>query len=194
MRRSFLLLVLLCSGCSALQQTPTAPVPGRASDLDCWHLEGKIAVRDENDSGSAYVHWRHAGDEFHLQISGPLGTGAAVAYGNASRVVMRLADDRILVGRTAEALVARHFGWRIPFAALDWWARGLPIPGEPAEITDGPDQLPAQLNQAGWNVLIQQYGSYSGYQLPEKLELNQGERRVRVRIRDWLPGNCTLES
>lgn len=194
MRAGLLLLVVLCGGCSLFQSAPDAAPTGDPSTLRCWHLEGKIAVRDEHDSGSAYVHWQQRDNRFHLRISGPLGAGAAVAYGDDETVVMRLADDHVMIGRTAEALVARHFGWRVPFASLDWWARGLETPGSAAAITRDETGLAREIHQDGWQILLQDYDEYDGYRLPVRIELNQPPRRVRVRIRDWQPGNCRIDT
>lgn len=168
--------------------------PRDPSELRCWHLEGKIAVRDPEDSGSAYVRWRQSNRAYELDISGPLGTGAAAIYGDGSRVVMRLSEDKVIVSRTPEALLRTHFGWEVPISGLNWWARGLAIPGAPHQLEKGPDGRPVRLQQEGWDVQFLEYESHIGYPLPVKLELNQGERRVRMRIRDWQPHNCELHA
>ncbi len=194
MRAGFLLLCVLFSGCAALR-TATPPLADRdPAGLRCWHMEGKVGVRDEHDSGSAHFLWQQREREFFLKVTGPLGMGAAVAYGDGSSVVMRLKDDQVMVGRTAQALVAQHFGWRVPFDEMVWWARGIPAPGNQSQAQrDAQGQL-AVLRQDGWQVLFQAYEEFDGYQLPVKMELTQDIRRVRVRIKDWLPGECRLDA
>ena len=128
-------------------------------------------------------------------MSGPLGVGSAKAYGNDSHAVMRLKDDTIRVGRSAEALVAQQFGWRVPFQELNWWARGVPAPGAEAAGDPDPQGGLHTIRQDGWLVVLQEYAAFDGYRLPVKMEMTQGElRRVRVRIREWQPGNCHLDA
>ena len=183
-------VLLLAGGCATL------PPAGEVRDwpaeraalqaLDCWSLDGRIAVAAGEDGFTGGFDWVQSGEQADVALSSPMG---------GSAVKIRIQGDRVDViahgqGATAEnsqALLARYFGpdRALPAAEMRYWLLGVPAPHAPAEETLGADRRLTALAQAGWEVRFDRYEGVGRLALPARLEMTTEGLRLRVVVSDW---------
>lgn len=203
LRLRYLLPVLLLTGCAALptrapdevarawalRQQALAPITN-------WELRGRIALRSRDEGMQASLHWVRDGVRHRITLVGPLGSGQVRLTQDAGGAELTDADKKLYRGTTARDVLARTTGWDVPLESLNWWIRGLPMPGAKAEQELDEDGRLKTLTQLGWAVEFLEYGRYGAYELPSKLfarrhenvpgiGLNHVTLEVRVVIERW---------
>jgi outer membrane lipoprotein LolB len=178
---------LLLSGCAALREAPP-PRPPVSDVPKVWTLEGRMGVQTRDRGWQARLRWVQRGEDFHVRLSGPLGSGTAdIRMSDGS---LRLRDSRggERSGAQIDAWARETFGEPLPVEALSFWLLGLPRPGRPARIDEGADGLPDGLFQAGWDVRFEEWARLGGRTLPRRLSLERGGVRVRLVVHRWQEG------
>ena len=175
----FLLFSFLCFSCAAplprppadhLQQLwqtrESALVPIRH-----WELRGRLAVRADERGGQASLTWKRAAAQHDIRLNGPLGRGVVRVTQNETGAQLQDAEQRVFHAANAEELLYRYTGWRLPLTNLNYWVRGVPVPGLPAsrELDDA-GRLKT-LRQQGWELQYQEYVRFEGHELPNRLTL-----------------------
>lgn len=185
------LCALLVIGCG---QLPTRPQPAEpvlawsAPAWTDWELRGRIAVRHGEEGWHASLAWRQAGEEFHIDLSGPLGQGALRLHGDAAGVDLERADGLRDRAPDADALLLRHTGWALPVSGLRFWVRGLAVPGRAAEWQRAGDGRPLRLWQDGWDIRYTGYVELSGQAArPRRIDLERDGLTARLLIDSWVP-------
>ena len=117
----------------------------------------------------------------------PLGKGTAELSAHDGRVTLRTHDNRLLHGDNAAELLRRHFGWRLPVAALPYWIRGLPQPEARVDemVFDERRRL-RRLRQSGWEIRYSGYRRVDEYVLPTGLRLESHALRVKLAVTAWI--------
>jgi outer membrane lipoprotein LolB len=176
--RAFLLAAAtLAAGCAGLPgRPPVSDVNGawqahsaRLVPFDAWEIRGRMALRADAEGWHASVVWMRQGDRHRIDLSGPLGRGHMRLTRNRDGAELRDADQKIYRNASAEELLMRTTGYRLPLDGLDYWVRGLPAPGSDAERElDAWGRL-ARLRQLGWDIEFLEYDEYAGLELPSRL-------------------------
>jgi outer membrane lipoprotein LolB len=149
-----------------------------------------LGVRSPSDSGSASLRWQQAPNSFFIYLSGPLGQKRMEIEGNTTQVELRQNGQPPLRAKSAEALIRKASGWKMPVNQLSYWVRGIPAPGARITRLEQNEQgLISLMQQAGWTL------GYSNYQdqtlndqtlaLPGKITAEQGDIRLTLIIRTW---------
>ena len=188
------LALLLLAGC-ATAPTP-APVDDREaawerhraslSEIQRWELGGRVAIRAGEEGSRASLDWSQRGERWRVALYGPFGTGEVVLRGGPDGAVLE-GSQGTYFDRDARALLYRRTGLILPVAALEYWVRGLPAPGDVrVRELDDRGRL-AALTQRGWEVRYTAYGDHGGRALPEALTATRrdGSVRLRLAIHDW---------
>lgn len=200
--RIFLIVfsAFLCVSCSA-----PSPRPAEAQlqqlwrqhesallPIQHWELRARLAVRADDQGGQATLVWRRDGSRHSLRLSGPLGRGLLQLTQDENGAQLQDAEQRILRASSAEELLFRYTGWRLPVENLNYWVRGLPVPGiamEPELDDNGHLKV---LLQEGWEVQYEEYMHVEGRTLPRRLRLTnphktvgQPAMEVRLVIERW---------
>lgn len=157
-----------------------------------WQLRARLAVRADDQGGQATLFWRRDGSRHDIRLGGPLGRGLLQLTQDESGAQLQDAEQRILRAPSAEELLFRHTGWRLPVENLNYWVRGLPVPGVAIEQElDDSGQLKT-LRQEAWEVQYQEYVLVDGRSLPSRLRLTnprktagQPAMEVRLVIERW---------
>lgn len=192
MRALYFLVFVLLAGCAA-----TPPVIPPVADpqqvwfehqqqlagVADWHLGGRIAIRTEDEGWQASIDWRQQGQDYVIQLVGPLGQGSLRLQGDG-RFVTLSDGESTLVDEDAEALLYRQMGWRVPVSALRHWALGLPAPGA-AEQEINSQGLLARLRQAGWSIEFRDYIRRGELALPGRLFISNHNAQVRLVVDRW---------
>ena len=189
--------VLLLPACSTIQPTDSGEAARlekyearvRAiAELDAWTLRGRLAVNDENDGGSGTLHWQESPGAIRMDFHGAMGRGAWRLVAAGGEAELELADGRHYSAETVGELVRAQLGWVMPVENLSWWVRGVQAPGQTGQRTLGADGSLSFLSQSGWDIEFGRYRDVQGLSLPLKLTARQGNKTVKLAIRDWETG------
>lgn len=153
--------------------------------LHNWQINGKIAVITAQDSGSATVNWRERQGNYTISMYGPLGANSITMSGGPGHVTLKTNDGKTITAGSAEELLAKQWGWRLPLASLKYWIRGLPVPGSPAQTTFDSAHRLASLSQQGFTVRYQGYTTAGALDLPQHLSITSSALKTKLVIYKW---------
>ncbi|MCF6324906.1 MAG: lipoprotein insertase outer membrane protein LolB [Gammaproteobacteria bacterium] len=194
-----LLLVVLVAGCAsrplvsvldpAVLEQRWVLRHAQLSALGGWELEGRVAVKQAQESWSASLRWQQQAEAFDIRFSSMLGQRLAQLTGDALTASLYLPDDRVLSAANVSELLDEELGWSVPMDALRYWLVGVPAPAlaSAEKLNKGLDEKGRLqwLEQAGWRIEYQRYRSVGALEVPKKMELTRGEIRVRFIIDRW---------
>jgi outer membrane lipoprotein LolB len=200
MRRGFprvpalAVLALVLGACAGQRQKAVAPdaeMLGRQVVREqalathaAWSLRGRLGVSDGRDGGSGSLEWSQDGARFRFSVHAPVTGKTWLLAGQPGDVALEGLREQVVKGEDAAGLLERELGWRVPVAELVDWARGARAPGA-AQIRFRADGLPAEIDQAGWNVEYLDYEQGHDPPLPSKVFASKGNYKVRLSIREW---------
>ncbi len=200
-RIGLLALLLAIAGCASIDLEPlpeglTDERPGnwserrdRLNDLNRWQLNGKLAVRQPSDSGTAIInYWTQSGNAYDIGLSSSfLGMGSTRLQGTPEFIELTMpGGDRYQSG-DPEALVEAATGWQLPLGNLTRWIKGLPgADGDYRLLFDEQGQL-ALIRQQGWEIRYDRWNRFiENYPLlPARLTALKGKKRVRLVVSEW---------
>lgn len=187
-------IVFLISSCSTI--TPETPTPQQQkltwqtrqqilAQIQSWRLNGKIAVRTAQDSGSASINWQQRGKNFDIALLGPLGAGGMNLSGQPGNVRLKAADGNQFSASSAEELLSKQWGFNLPVSSLRYWVRGLPVPG--ASHQDKFDQYHRleSFSQQGFRISYLAYTRTSKIDLPAKMVISSPALTTKIIVYKW---------
>lgn len=190
----------LLAACASLPERPPSEDPqaeweqrqARLQQLDAWELRGRLAVRTEDRGAHASLHWIRRQDVHRVDLAGPFGGGRVRITQDRNGAELRDGGGKVYRDATAEALLARVSGWRLPLDALRYWVVGLPSPQAPARVVLDEWGRPRTLQQLGWNIRFIEYAQHGSYELPRRLFIERATdagsssaAEVRLVIDSW---------
>lgn len=188
------LLAALLSACATTppsEQAPSGSVwqahAAEVVTLENWFLKGRIAIRAEQESWTATLHWRQRGDQFSLRVMAPLGQGTVELFGReGGEITLITNDNERYTAVDAESLMNERLGWSVPVKGLTYWIRGLPAKGGgiTQAIPDSEGRIQS-LDQMGWHLEINEYSEALGRQLPRKLRVNNDHFELKLVVQSW---------
>lgn len=188
--------LLALSGC-ATQNPKTPEVPNKElqwtlhqqaiAPINGWQISGKLGVRAPKDSGSATLFWLQRQDYFDIQLTGPLAIGSARLSGRLDDATLALSNQGRFQDQSAEALLQKGLGWRLPLQQLTWWVRGLPAPDLTYSMTLNDSGTLRTLAQTDWQITYVSYTDAAGITLPERIRLQGADLQVTLVIKEWQP-------
>jgi outer membrane lipoprotein LolB len=185
-------LLLLISGCAGLQKSRTPdslqPWPERLAALqamDRFELDGRVGASDGKTGFSAGLRWRQHAGTASIDLTAPLGVGAAHIEQSADALQLRTSQGEILDGDAAGSALSDALGFDPPLRSLSFWLRGASDPALPAAQTLNADQRLSHLEQGGWEVEFPDYMHVQQQWLPAHLSVTRGALRLRLVINSW---------
>lgn len=187
-----LLALTLVSACTHLPK-PGLPESGlwesrrdQLQSIQHWRLRARIGVVTETQSGSADMQWEQRAKTFTLRVTGAFGRGLIAIEGDADSVNMQAGKGEKLSAGSAEELILQQTGWLVPVSGLRHWVLGLPSGLYPDEdySLDGAGRI-ARLRGDGWEVEYLRYGAHEGYELPERLRMQNERVKIKLAVIDW---------
>lgn len=159
-------LSLLLAGCALTPSPPT--VSGQPlQSLSRFQLEGRVAVKTEEQSFSGGIRWKRDPARDEILLSSPLGQGVAQLRREDGQVTLKTAEGRTYVAASGEELLMAILGVRLPLDGMVHWLSAQPRPGSAYELEGDGEGRVTRLTQDGWRL---EYGRHQVH----------GER--------WLPG------
>ncbi len=150
-----------------------------------WTVQARLAVSDGEHGGSGGLTWRQDGDRYRFVLRAPVTGRSFQLQGGPDGAVLEGLDQGPVHDIDAQRLLARVFGWQVPLARLRYWIKGLRVPGAPAVLRFGNNQLPSLLQQDGWTVEYLGWFQGDATPVPRKLFASKGPYRVRIVIEQW---------
>lgn len=190
-----LLLAAVTSCTTISEQVSTTPSPyakvtwkdreATLKKIQRWQISGKIAVQTPKDSGSASVDWSQNQSHYTISLMGPLGSGGLKLQGQPGSVVLNTADGKRYTANSPDELLAQQWGFQVPVSYLNYWIRGLPVPGVAANtVFDSSGRL-SQITQQGWHVRFLSYTNAGHIDVPNKIFINSSALNVKILVYSW---------
>lgn len=186
-------VVLVLTACAPFRAAPpTAPQMSEESGaalrcVDQWALQGRVAFRSPEQSGSARLSWRQRAEHYHLSVDGPLGVGGMRIEGDDAQVQIESHGERHVYTAAPETVLAAALGYELPVRALRYWVLGLSDPqGGRAVWNVVPGAGVPTLRQAGWTVRYEaREARVAEVPLPTRLNLDRGDLSLRLLVEHW---------
>lgn len=195
-RSGFLILcTMLLAACAARPVRLQVPAPRSWPErqralqaIEQFELSGRLAASNGTDAFSAGVRWHQQGNDAVIDLSGPLGLGAAHIVQSGGSLSVTNAQGVAYRGPAAGEQMASTLGFDPPLASLRYWVLGASDPSAPeAQVLDAEQRL-THLQQQGWQVDYEQYSQVQDLWLPRRLSITQGRYRLKLVINSWQLG------
>ena len=192
------LLILLMSACAPLQQqtepSTLSPPPSWPAHrmarmaIDSWQIKGKLAYRNDTDSGSAWFDWSQQGDKFTIYLSGPFGVGTVIIRGNAQTITLSQPGKADISSHSSSELTQQLFGWQLPVEQIRYWVRG--IPASSSNDVDVIKRFNAEglldyLQEDNWQISISRYQTGLLGPLPVKIKGRSDKLTFTLLLKEW---------
>lgn len=179
-----------CSTNTAPPSEPGVKMPWQKREhnlaqIHAWNLNGKIGVQTSKDSGSASVQWMQTANNYTLSLMGPLGAGGMTLKGHPGAVSLTTADGKTFTADSAESLLAKQWGYKLPVSYLKYWVRGMPVPNLASKTSFDQYNRLNSVQQQGWYINYQGYTKTSMGDLPNKMTITSPSMKVKVIISSW---------
>lgn len=189
------LLIILLAACAPMRTkpsataTPAALAAQQARETELaprtrWTISAQIGVSNGRDGGSGDLEWHQDGANYSFTVRAANGRMVRLD-GDAGRAVLDGVDDKPLIDSDPERLLRERVGWNVPIAALRDWVRGLRAPNGQAEMTFGDADLPATMQQGGWQIEYRDWFTDRNPPLPKRVFAANGKNRVKLSIQSW---------
>lgn len=177
-----LALTGLLSACAMLPGMRDDTQP-RSADFD---ILGRVLVAYGGNAFSSNLRWLHGAERDELWLLTPTGQALAHIVDTPHGATLTSMDQKEYHAGSVEALTKQALGWELPLNRLQHWVRGAPVPELAAAATerDSTGRL-VKLVQDGWEVNYLYHAAPEFEGQPRRLELSNGENRIRLVIDSW---------
>lgn len=189
------LLGLLVTGCASKPEPSISrPLPAteREQALDAmteFKVVAALGVKAPGENVSGTLNWQQRGEYYEASMTNFLGLSVFELQTHAGGATVQV-NGETHQAMSAGALLDYLSGWSLPIEEMQLWLKGLPGPSSENLRRDGMGRLisftltDSRLQQ--WQV------SYSDFfpdakSLPRKMQLQSGETRLKLVIREWQP-------
>jgi outer membrane lipoprotein LolB len=183
-------VLLLLAGCAGVPRPPETIQPWAQRlealrAIEQFELDGRVAASDGVTGFSAGLRWRQHAGTSSIDLTAPLGVGAAHIEQTAHSMQLRTSQGANFDGAAADAQLAETLGFEPPMHSLAFWLRGASDPSLPAEESLDAEQRLAHLEQDGWQVDFPDYMRVQQLWLPQHLTVTRGALRLRLVVNSW---------
>ena len=165
---------LFLSGCVSLKphSTPSTPV-------SAFTVSGAIAAKNKQQGWTAHFFWEQQNPQnYQILISGPLASETIEITQHQGQVTYR-EGQKVLHTQSAEDLLAKETGIRLPVNHLYYWIKGKPAPGPVQAMQRSENKDIVMLQQAGYTL---EYSHYQNH-YPYKIRLVGHQLMVKIVIK-----------
>lgn len=205
-----LVVLSLISACStfSFDTSPNKPVNvTSALQLKEWQARGKVLLKNNNEKVSGYFFWHQNDDDFTLSLNSFIGTNVLTLSFQNQQAELQV-DGKTYKGRDPETLIYRVTGNQIPVNTMSKWMMAN-VDTDSSNITQvsyfdekqveefstNKDNarsvkrlssfvFKSQQNQQ-WQVKYKSYKSQGLLTLPNTLNVQTSQHRIKLTINDW---------
>jgi outer membrane lipoprotein LolB len=183
-------LVTLLGGCATVPKPAATSVPweqrlAALQAISHFDLRGRLAASSGSEGFSAGLRWQQQDDQATIDLSAPLGFGAAHIEQTASTLQLTTSKGLTLDSSAAADELRATLGFEPPLASLRFWILGAIDPASGAQPSFDAQQRLARLQQDGWQVDYAEYVLVQQQWLPRGLSVTRGSLRLRVVVDAW---------
>ncbi len=154
--------------------------------IDSWQLKGKLAYRNDADSGSAWFDWSQRGEQFTIYLSGPFGVGTVQISGNAQTITLSQPGEADINAHSSSELTQQLFGWQLPVEQMRSWVRGIPASSSSGTIkTFSEEGLLESLQENDWQLTINRYQAGPHGPLPGRIKGHSDKLSFTLLLKEW---------
>jgi outer membrane lipoprotein LolB len=154
--------------------------------LHHYEVRGRVAVTNGTDGFSAGLRWQQNDDQALVDLSAPLGFGAAHIQQTDNILRVTTSKGVTLDSDAANNELRTLLGFDAPLHSLRYWIIGASDPDSSSEVSLDASQRLVRLDQEGWRI---DYGDYTVVQnkewLPLSLTVTREALKLRIVIHDW---------
>ena len=190
--RTLALAVLLCTGCATLPHPqPSAPPASWEQRLPAlqaitgFELNGRVAASDGHQGFSAGLRWQQRNDAATIDLTAPLGFGAAHIEQSPQGLSVTTSKGVTLTQDAASNELAATLGFEPPLSSLRYWVLGASDPNLPAQESVDEQQRLTHLQQDGWQVELADYAQVGAQWLPRRVTVTRQSLRLRLVVDTW---------
>lgn len=191
------LVSLVLTACTLTQPSGPATSPTsphwRAHEqavqqLDQYQTRGAFAYLTDQKKVYARFFWQqYSPDRYRLLLTNLLGSSELEL--NVQKSVVQLTDNqgKRYVSDNPEEMIRKLTRMEIPLNNLRLWMLGLPSDATDFRL-DSQCRLSKLTYQQGnltWTVTYQEYNTELKTPLPSRLELQQGDQRIKLKMDNW---------
>ncbi|MGM1212485.1 lipoprotein insertase outer membrane protein LolB [Serratia marcescens] len=188
---------LVLAACTTTKPTgpatsPTSPQwhahEQAVQQLSTYQTRGSFAYLSDQKKVYARFFWQQFSPErYRLLLTNPLGSTEMDL--NVQKNVVQLTDNqgKRYVSDNPEEMIRKLTGMAIPLNNLRQWMLGLPGEANDFALDDQYRLSKLTYQQGGqtWKVDYQGYSNEVQPTLPNRLELQQGEQRIKLKMDNW---------
>ena len=178
---------LLLAGCATQSVTSPADAPASAATRPAFanfEFEGRIAARATHDAANGTLQWSREAQHDEWTLLSPLGQIIARINATPSGAVLRTADGKRFEAPDVDTLLPRILGISAPAEHLGAWLQGRPAPGAKVLVLDSVGR-PARLFDDGWTIEYPAYANDEPDALPQRIEAQRDDVRLRIIADHW---------
>lgn len=156
--------------------------------LEQYQTRGAFAYLTDQKKVYARFFWQqYSPDRYRLLLTNPLGSTELEL--NVQKSVVQLTDNqgKRYVSDNPEEMIRKLTGMEIPLNNLRLWMLGLPGDATDFRLDDRYrlNKLTYQQGNLTWTVTYQDYNTDLPTPLPSRLELQQGDQRIKLKMDNW---------
>lgn len=194
LKRFSILSFCLLTACAPPRPAEEAPInkviplkerQAQTNTVHAWEIRGAMAAKSKGKGWQATLNWIQEGpNNYQIRLVGPLGGGSVLINKQGSTVTFQDGKKRSS-SSSADELLMKETGIRLPVGNLYYWVRGLPAPGTSgASQHDSYNHL-THLNQSGYAIDFMKYTSVNGLDLPSLIRIEGHGIMAKVIIKQW---------
>jgi outer membrane lipoprotein LolB len=156
-----------------------------------WQLEGRLNIRQQQQSDTVSIRWQQQGDTFEITLSSTmLGLGTTQVSGGNGKVLVEKAGEAPVTLPDLQALTRDYLAFDFPATNLLYWVRGLPAPDLPAATTFDDNDLLASLTQQDssgqhWQLTFDRYTSVDALVMPGRIRMSNEAVQLTFLVGEW---------
>lgn len=179
-------LLLTLAGCAAIappavENSVWSSLRGNLESLDDWQLSGRVNVRYYDEAYTPRIRWQQQDSRYAIRLWGTFNAGSTTIEGRPGFVTLQQ-DGNVLTASSPEDLILQQLGYELPVSHLEYWIKGLPAPGNEAELAFNELNQLSQLVQDGWTVTYPDPRQYDDLTLPRRVDMTRDNDQVRLRF------------
>lgn len=183
-----LIFILLLQACQHHQPNIRPLTPHQMIDLstvNSYQFRGKMSFSDGKDGGTGSIQWRNNQGFIAARLKGPLGS-KSWSISELEQGAELVRNDSTVYAASAEELVSRELGWKVPWEQLKSWVIGQAFNKKVSEVSWQEDGY--TLIENGWSIKYSRLKAYPNVlsgKLPHKMIARKGDYSIKLSLKSW---------